>query len=155
IWLRKRNRAKKICGADFGGNYGIFEGIRDILTSCLKISGRHLFRFPVSSNDSIESFGMYIAGRMRCTKNENSAARLNCIRAELQRTSEAWINCIFPVMNLMVLLGNLQEQLENLYLSRFLFLRGRLNHIIARFSAFFEQMPRQVLQYCLYERSAF
>lgn len=33
--------------------------------------------------------------------------RLNYIRAKLQRTSEAWINCIFLVMNLMVLLKKL------------------------------------------------
>jgi AAA+ ATPase superfamily predicted ATPase len=58
-------------------------------------------------------------------------------------------------MNLMVLLRKLQEQLENLYFSRFFLLRSQLNHIIARFLAFFEQMPRQVLQYRLYERLAF
>ncbi len=36
--------------------------------------------------------------------------RLNYIRAKLQKTSEAWINCIFLVMNLMVLL---REVLKN------------------------------------------
>ena len=38
--------------------------------------------------------------------------RLNYIRAKLQRTSEAWINCIFLVMNLMVLLRELYERLK-------------------------------------------
>lgn len=38
--------------------------------------------------------------------------RLNYIREKLQQTSEAWINSIFLVMNLMVLLRKLQEQLE-------------------------------------------
>lgn len=33
--------------------------------------------------------------------------RLNYIRAKLQKTSEAWVNCIFLVMNLMVLLKKL------------------------------------------------
>ena len=38
--------------------------------------------------------------------------RLNYIRAKLQKTSEAWINCIFLVMNLMVLLRELYEKLK-------------------------------------------
>ena len=38
--------------------------------------------------------------------------RLNYIRAKLQKTSEAWINCIFLVMNLMVLLRKLCEELK-------------------------------------------
>lgn len=38
--------------------------------------------------------------------------RLNYIRAKLQKTSEAWINCIFLVMNLMVLLRKLCEKLK-------------------------------------------
>lgn len=38
--------------------------------------------------------------------------RLNYIRAKLQKTSEAWINCIFFVMNLMVLLRELYEMLK-------------------------------------------
>jgi IS5 family transposase len=38
--------------------------------------------------------------------------RLNYIRAKLQDTSEAWINSIFLVMNLMVLLKELYEKLE-------------------------------------------
>lgn len=37
--------------------------------------------------------------------------RLNYIRARLQRTSEAWINSIFLVMNLMVLLRELYEMM--------------------------------------------
>ena len=42
-----------------------------------------------------------IEGRFGQGKN---GYRLNYIRAKLQKTSEAWINCIFLVMNLMVLL---------------------------------------------------
>jgi IS5 family transposase len=38
--------------------------------------------------------------------------RLNYIRAKLQKTSEAWINCIFLVMNLKVLLRELYEKLK-------------------------------------------
>lgn len=39
--------------------------------------------------------------------------RLNYIRARLQKTSEAWINSIFLVMNLMVLLRELYEKIGN------------------------------------------
>ncbi len=39
--------------------------------------------------------------------------RLNYIRARLRRTSEAWINSIFLVMNLMVLLRELYDELIN------------------------------------------
>jgi len=38
--------------------------------------------------------------------------QLNYIRAKLQKTSEAWINCIFLVMNLMVLARELYEKLK-------------------------------------------
>jgi hypothetical protein len=43
--------------------------------------------------------------------------RLNYIRAKLQSTSEAWINSIFLVMNLMVLLKELYEKLKELSFS--------------------------------------
>ncbi len=39
----------------------------------------------------------------KCGQGKNGY-RLNAIRARLQKTSEVWINCIFLVMNLMVLL---------------------------------------------------
>jgi hypothetical protein len=58
-------------------------------------------------------------------------------------------------MNLMVLLRKLQEQLENLFFSRFLRLRKLLKHITTRLWAFLEQMPGASLQDCLYERLAF
>lgn len=45
--------------------------------------------------------------------------RLNYIRAKLQKTSEAWINCIFLVMNLMVLLRELLETFNKLSQSAF------------------------------------
>lgn len=45
--------------------------------------------------------------------------RLNYIRARLQKTSEAWINCIFLVMNLMVLARELYEKLKRSSLNYF------------------------------------
>jgi transposase, IS5 family len=51
--------------------------------------------------------------------------RLNYIRAKLQDTSEAWINSIFLVMNLMVLLKELYEKSKDLSFSA-LFLLQRV-----------------------------
>ena len=55
--------------------------------------------------------------------------RLNYIRARRQKTSEAWINSIFLVMNLMVLLRKLYEKLKKsphfdlFYLTEFIITR--------------------------------
>lgn len=57
--------------------------------------------------------------------------RLNYIRAKLQKTSEAWINCIFLVMNLMVLLRELYEKLQ---MSSQLVFFTLLTKLIARLS---------------------
>ena len=47
--------------------------------------------------------------------------RLNYIRARLQKTSEAWINSIFLVMNLMVLVRELYDELISLCKFAFIF----------------------------------
>jgi len=52
--------------------------------------------------------------------------RLNYIRARLQNTSEAWINSIFLVMNLMILLRELYEKLKDLSFSAVFFMRRAL-----------------------------
>lgn len=44
--------------------------------------------------------------------------RLNYIRAKLQKTSEAWISCIFLVMNLIVLLKELSKTFTRLHFPR-------------------------------------
>jgi hypothetical protein len=145
--------------------YGSRENRKYLKEKGIRFGGKRLGRPPKETEENKERLRELKAQRIRDSRERipiegkfgqgKNGYRLNYIRAKFQRTSEAWINCIFLVMNLMVLLRKLQEQLENLYLSRFLLLRSQLNHIIARFLAFFEQMPRQVLQYCLYERLAF
>lgn len=57
--------------------------------------------------------------------------RLNYIRARLQKTSEAWINSIFLVMNLMVLVRELYDELLRLGISScFLILQTWLTQMI-------------------------
>jgi len=145
--------------------YGTRENRKYLKEKGIRFGGKRMGRSPKETEENKERLRELKAQRIRDSRERipiegkfgqgKNGYRLNYIRAKLQRTSEAWINCIFLVMNLMVLLRKLQEQLENLYLSRFLLLRSQLNHISARFFALFEQMPRQVLQYCLYERLAF
>lgn len=56
--------------------------------------------------------------------------RLNYIRARLQKTSEAWINSIFLVMNLMVLLRELYEKLKGLSSSTIFLLLRKLTSFL-------------------------
>jgi len=56
--------------------------------------------------------------------------RLNYIRAKLQKTSEAWINCIFLVMNLMVLLKKLGENITLSLFARLLKLCYRIIDVV-------------------------
>lgn len=61
--------------------------------------------------------------------------RLNYIRAKLQKTSEAWINCIFLVMNLMVLLKKLGKKLDlSLRAQLLLLYYGIIDGILSNFS---------------------
>lgn len=145
--------------------YGSRKNRKYLKEKGVRFGGKRLGRPPKETEENKERLRELKAQRIRDSRERipiegkfgqgKNGYRLNYIRAKLQRTSEAWINCIFLVMNLMVLLRKLQEQLENLYFSRFLLLRSQLKHIIVRFLAFFEQVPRQVLQYRLYERLVF
>ena len=67
--------------------------------------------------------------------------RLNYIRAKLQKTSEAWINCIFLVMNLMVLLRELYEKLK---ISPQLDLLSEIKKLTARLIDFLAKFYRSV-----------
>lgn len=66
--------------------------------------------------------------------------RLNYIRARLQNTSEAWINSIFLVMNLMVLLRELYEKLKDISFSA-IFLLQRV--LISPYQAIFRRFNFQ------------
>ena len=63
--------------------------------------------------------------------------RLNYIRAKLQRTSEAWINSIFLVMNLMVLFKELYEKLKSICVSTFLSMKNVLKMVLQSFYQIF------------------
>ncbi|MCI5164892.1 MAG: hypothetical protein D3903_02085 [Candidatus Electrothrix sp. GM3_4] len=95
-------------------------------------------RAPKETEENKERLRELKAQRIRDSRERipiegKNGYRLNYIRAKLQRTSEAWINCIFLVMNLMVLLRKLQEQLKKLFFSRSLRLRKLLKDIATRF----------------------
>jgi len=68
--------------------------------------------------------------------------RLNYIRAKLQSTSEAWINCIFLVMNLMVLFRKLLEKLKT---SSQFGLFCLVKRITVRLNEFLAEVNRSVL----------
>jgi hypothetical protein len=70
-----------------------------------------------------------------------SGYRLNCIRAKLQKTSEAWINCIFLVMNLMVLPRELYEKLK---ISPQLDLLSQIEKLTARLIDFLAKFYKSV-----------
>lgn len=66
--------------------------------------------------------------------------RLNYIRAKLQKTSEAWIDCIFLVMNLMVLLKKLSKYFALLLFARLFrlcrkIIAGAFGNVSARVTA--------------------
>lgn len=63
--------------------------------------------------------------------------RLNYIRAKLKKTSEGWINCIFLVMNLMVLLRQLYEKLKK---SAQVSILGLFDKLTERLSSFLEKV---------------
>ena len=60
--------------------------------------------------------------------------RLNYIRAKLQRTSEAWIRCIFLVMNLMVLARKMAKIILSACFVRLFFLIESTAALLVRFT---------------------
>ncbi|MCI5168582.1 MAG: hypothetical protein D3903_21435, partial [Candidatus Electrothrix sp. GM3_4] len=131
----------------------------------VRFGGKRMGRPPKETEENKERLRELKAQRIRDSRERipiegkfgqgKNGYRLNYIRAKLQRTSEAWINCIFLVMNLMVLLRKLQEQLKKLFFSRSLSLRKLLKDIATRFGHPLGGMSGQALQYCLYERLDF
>ncbi len=101
--------------------YGSRENRNYLKKNGIRFGGKALGRPPKQSDenaDRIRKMRMQrildsreripIEGKFGQGKN---GYRLNYIRAKLQKTSEAWINCIFLVMNLMVLLKKLRKTL--------------------------------------------
>ncbi len=102
--------------------YGSRENRKYLKESGIRYGGKALGRPPMKTPENAERLKrerqqrildsrerIPIEGKFGQGKN---GYRLNYIRAKLQKTSEAWINCIFLVMNLMVLLKELYEKLK-------------------------------------------
>ena len=145
--------------------YGSRENRKYLKGKGIRFGGKQMGRPPKETEENKERLRELKAQRIRDSRERipiegkfgqgKNGYRLNYIRAKLQQTSEAWINCIFLVMNLMVLLRKLQEQLENLFFSHFLRIRSQLKYLITRFWTFFDQIQGKYCLYCLYERLAF
>jgi hypothetical protein len=102
--------------------YGSRENRKYLKENGIRFGGKALGRPPKKTPENAERLQLErhqrildsreripIEGKFGQGKN---GYRLNYIRAKLQKTSEAWINCIFLVMNLMVLLKELYEKLK-------------------------------------------
>ncbi|SDP41168.1 transposase, partial [Desulforhopalus singaporensis] len=86
-----------------------------------RFGGKALGRPPKQTSENAEKIRKMKEQRIRDSRERipiegkfgqgKNGYRLNYIRAKLQKTSEAWINCIFLVMNLMVLLKKLGKNL--------------------------------------------
>ena len=127
--------------------YGSHDNRRYLKEEGILFGGKRLGRPPKETEENKERLRELKAQRVRDSRERipiegkfgqgKNGYRLNCIRAKFQRTSEAWINCIFLVMNLMILLRNLEEQPGNLFFSP---LRGLLKRIATRLWTFFHLM---------------
>ncbi len=74
--------------------------------------------------------------------------RLNYIRARLRKTSEAWINSIFLVMNVMVLLRELYDELINTGRNKFFVVSQTcLTQMISVLLSIFK-LPRIIVRFC-------
>jgi len=65
---------------------------------------------PIDINYTVDSKEQKANPHGRQFGQGKNGYRLNCIRAKLKKTSDSWTNCIFLVMNLVVLVKNLAIQ---------------------------------------------
>lgn len=123
--------------------YGSRENRNYLKERGIRFGGKALGRPPKQSAEKIREMKhqriqdsrerIPIEGKFGQGKN---GYRLNYIRAKLQKTSEAWINCIFLVMNLMVLFKKWCETPTKSMLAQFFRLYSGLVAII------FDKLPR-------------
>lgn len=126
--------------------YGSRENRKYLKENGIRFGGKALGRPPKQSDENAERIckmkmqrildsreRIPIEGKFGQGKN---GYRLNYIRAKLQKTSEAWINCIFLVMNLMVLLKELCKTLMRSLLIWFFRLCNRIIDVL------FSNVPR-------------
>jgi hypothetical protein len=102
--------------------YGSRENRRYLKENGIRFGGKALGRPPKKTAENAERLQREKEQRIQDSRERipiegkfgqgKNGYRLNYIRARLQKTSEAWINSIFLVMNLMVLLRELHEKLS-------------------------------------------
>lgn len=101
--------------------YGSRDNRKFLKGKGIRFGGKALGRPPKQSAENVEKIRKMKEQRIQDSRERipiegkfgqgKNGYRLNYIRAKLQKTSEAWINCIFLVMNLMVLLKKLGKTL--------------------------------------------
>lgn len=99
--------------------YGNRENRKYLKKKQIRYGGKALGRPPKQSEENAERIRQLKKQRILDSRERipiegkfgqgKNGYRLNYIRAKLQKTSEAWVNCIFLVMNLMVLLKKLSK----------------------------------------------
>ena len=108
--------------------YGSRDNRKYLKEKGIRFGGKALGRPPKQSAENTEKIRKMKKQRIQDSRERipiegkfgqgKNGYRLNYIRAKLQKTSEAWINCIFLVMNLMVLLKKLSKNLALSLLAR-------------------------------------
>mgnify|MGYP001597189795 CR=1 FL=1 len=139
--------------------YGSRENRKYLKERGIRFGGKRLGRPPKKTKENKERLQELKAQRIQDSRERipiegkfgqgKNGYRLNYIRAKLQQTSEAWINCIFLVMNLMVLLRKLYKQLRYLLFSCSCSL---LNQVVTRLRASFG--PKSKRAYLHYSNMA-
>ncbi len=126
--------------------YGSRDNRKYLKEKGIRFGGKALGRPPKKTAENVERLQREREQRIEDSRERipiegkfgqgKNGYRLNYTRARLQKTSEAWINIIFLVMNLMVLLRELYEKLKlSLQFSQFnLFkkLAARLGDFLAK-----------------------
>lgn len=120
--------------------YGSRENRKYLKENGIRFGGKALGRPPKQSAENAERIRKMKEQRIQDSRERipiegkfgqgKNGYRLNYIRAKLQKTSEAWINCIFLVMNLMVLLKKLCKTLTRSQLTRLFRLCRKLATIL-------------------------
>lgn len=122
--------------------YGSRDNRKFLKGKGIRFGGKALGRPPKQSLENAEKIRKMKEQRIQDSRERipiegkfgqgKNGYRLSYIRAKLQKTSEAWINCIFLVMNLMVLLKKLGKKLTLSLLTRLFKLYHKIVDAIIR-----------------------
>lgn len=123
--------------------YGTRENRKYLKENGIRFGGKPLGRPPKQTAENADRIKQIKIQRIKDSKERipiegkfgqgKNGYRLNYIRAKLQKTSEAWINSIFLVMNLKVLWEKLDKKIKKTLFSEwFLFVLDEYSHPIRR-----------------------